>query len=84
MPNYMPTGEYASFVILKKDHTAVEVHFSRESDQVLTVQTTWYLDRGAVVIGNRTYGVEDKGGGVRLFIDGYHDGEARYYEKRRY
>jgi hypothetical protein len=87
MPKGMPTGESASFVILKNDHTAFEVHFSTETDQFLTVQTTWYLHRGAeeeVVIGNRAYPIQHTRAGIRLFIDSlYVDAEARYYEKLR-
>jgi hypothetical protein len=87
MPKNMPTGESASFVILKNDHTAFEVHFSSETDQVLTAQTTWYLHRGTdeeVVIGNRTYPVQHTRAGIRLFIDSPNlDAESRYYEKVR-
>jgi hypothetical protein len=87
MPKNMPTGESASFVILKNDRTALEVHFSSETDKVLTAQTTWYLHRGTneeVVIGNRAYPIQHTRAGIRLFIDTlYVDGESRYYEKFR-
>jgi hypothetical protein len=87
MPKSMPTGESASFVILKNDGTALEVHFSSETDQVQTAQTTWYLHRGReedVVIGNRAYPIQHTRAGIRLFIDTPNlDAESRYYEKIR-
>jgi hypothetical protein len=86
-PRNVPTAEFASFLVLKSDGTAFEVHYSGSTGQVLTVQTTWYLHQGRrleVIIDNRAYPTDPNCHCIRLFIDaGYVDGESRYYEKYR-
>ena len=39
-------GKFADFVILKKDHSAVEIRFSKNTGQVVTAETQWHLDPG--------------------------------------
>jgi hypothetical protein len=72
-PSSVVPGEFASFVILKKDHTAVEIRFSKETSQVSTVQKNWYLDRGTdeeVVIDKRSYPIERTRSHIKLVING--------------
>ena len=42
-PNNADPGRFASFVILKQDHTALEVRFSKQTGQVAINQEKWYL-----------------------------------------
>jgi hypothetical protein len=77
--------QFASFVILKKDHVAVEIRFVRRTGKVLTTEEKWYLDRGGsfpdnLVIGNFGAPIELSGSTIRLRINGDVD---EYYEKVR-
>ncbi len=83
-PYYTDPGDFASFVILKQDHTAVEVRFSKATGQVKTTTEKWELDYDAkdhytsLGIGNFSHSVERSGSTIKLGIS---DGE--YYEKIR-
>ena len=82
-PSNAPPGKFASFVILKKDQTAVEIRFSRETGQISTIQDKWYLSRTTgenVVIGKFSYPIERSGTTVKL---GINDDLGQYYQKVR-
>lgn len=82
-PSSVVPGEFASFVILKKDHTAMEITFSKETSQISTVQKNWYLHRGTdeeVVIDKRGYPIERTRSKIKLVING---DLGQYYEKVR-
>jgi hypothetical protein len=72
-PSSVEPGEFASFLILKSDHTAVEIRFSKETSQISTVQKNWHLDRGTdeeVVIDKRGYPIERTRSNIKLVING--------------
>jgi hypothetical protein len=83
-PNSMVPGEFASFVILKKDLTAEEITFSKETGQITSQQMNWYLQQGTgqedVVIGKRGYPIERSRSRTALIING---DLGQYYEKVR-
>jgi hypothetical protein len=82
-PNSIAPGQFASFVILKKDHTAVEITFVRETDQVITTETKWSLsDRNGeyVAIADFSHPVEGSPSKIKL---GINDDLGQYYEKIR-
>lgn len=81
-PNNAAPGGFASFVILKQDHTAVEIRLSKDTGQVQTTQGKWYLDRGTdeeVVIDKRAYPIHRSDSTIRLTINEV----GQYYEKVR-
>ena len=82
-PNNAPTGEYADFVILKKDRSALEIRFSKDTGQVLTTQKSWYLSHTTgenVVIGTFSDPITVFGSQIKLHIN--HD-LGQYYDKIR-
>jgi hypothetical protein len=82
-PSNASPGDLASFVILKKDQTAVEIHFSKDTGQVQTTQTKWYLSHTTgenVVIGDFSHPVEGSRSAIKL---GINDDLGQYYEKVR-
>jgi hypothetical protein len=83
-PSSVVPGEFASFVILKKDITAVEITFSKETGQITSQQMNWYLQQGTgqedVVIGKRGYPIELSRSKIMLTING---DLGQYYEKVR-
>ncbi len=82
-PSNASPGDFASFVILKKDQTAVEIRFFRDTGQVQTTQTKWYLSHTTgenVVIGNFSHPVEGSRSEIKLSIN---DDLGQYYEKVR-
>ena len=81
-PSNANPGKFADFVILKKDHSAIEMRFSRDTGQVSTTETQWHLDHGLneeVVIGNFAHSIEGSGTKIRLGISDL----GEYYEKVR-
>jgi hypothetical protein len=82
-PSSVAPGEFASFVILKADHSAVEIRFSKLTGEVATVQKSWVLDRGTdeeVVIDRRAYPIERTKSTIKLVING---DLGTYYTKVR-
>jgi hypothetical protein len=83
-PSSVVPGEFASFVILKKDLTAMEITFSKETGQITSQQMNWYLEQGTgqedVVIGKRGYPIELSRSKIMLTING---DLGEYYEKVR-
>jgi hypothetical protein len=83
-PSSVVPGEFASFVILKKDHTAVEITFSKDTGQITSQQMNWYLQQGTgqedVVIGKRGYPIQQSKSKTMLTING---DLGQYYEKVR-
>ena len=82
-PSNAAPGNFASFVILKQDHTAVEIRFSKDTGQVLTTQEKWYLTRTTgenLVIGKFSHPIERSRSTIRL---GINDDLGQYYEKFR-
>ncbi|MGB7547186.1 MAG: hypothetical protein WBM14_05520 [Terracidiphilus sp.] len=83
-PSSVVPGEFASFVILKKDLTAVEITFSRETGQITSQQMNWHLQQSTgqedVVIGKRGYPIELSRSTIMLIING---DLGQYYEKVR-
>ena len=81
-PSNAAPGDFASFVILKKDQTTVEIRFSKDTGQVQTTQGKWYLARGTaeeVVIDKRAYPIHRSDSTIRLTINEV----GQYYEKVR-
>ena len=79
-----PFGEkLPSFVILKRDQTAVEIRYSKETGRVQLTQKKWYLFPNAgqedLVIGRYARPVEVSGSVVKLI----NDDVGQYYEKVR-
>lgn len=85
-PTYTDPGGFASFVILKLDHTAVEVRFSKVTGQDQTRTEKWELDYNAkdhytsLGIGDFSHSVERSGSTIKLGING---DLGLYYEKVR-
>jgi hypothetical protein len=72
-----------TFLILKKDHTAVEITFSRATGQVMTTEKKWDLSsrNGEFIgIGNFSHPVEGSPSHIKL---GVNDDLGQYYEKVR-
>jgi hypothetical protein len=75
--------DFATLVILKKDHTALEIRYSSVSGQISTTTEGWHLDHGTdeeAVIGQRAYPIERTRSTVRLIING---DLGQHYEKVR-
>lgn len=82
-PSYSDPGQFASFVVLKNDQSAIEVRFSEETGEVQTKQKKWYLDHTTgenVVLGDFSAPIERSGSTIRLVING---DLGQYYEKVR-
>jgi hypothetical protein len=82
-PSNSAPGDFASFLVLKKDHTAVEIGFSKETGQVTTKETKWDLSNrnGEYVgIGNFSHPVEGSKSRIKL---GINDDLGQYHEKVR-
>src|SRR6185312_1429515 len=82
-PSNTDPGNFASFVILKKDQTALEIRFSPPTGKISTTQDKWYLSHTTgenVVIGTFSHSVELSGSTIRL---GINDDLGKYYEKIR-
>jgi hypothetical protein len=80
--NVSPPEGFASFVVLKPDHEAVEIRFDRGSGTVHTKTENWYLSRSTgqnVVIGNYSCSVEISRSAIRLVLNDV----GQYYEKVR-
>ena len=72
-PSSVLPGEFASFVILKADRTAVEIRFSKATGEISTTEKSWHLDRGTdeeVVIDKRGYPIEQTKSSTKLVING--------------
>lgn len=79
----MVPEEFASFIVLQDDQTAVEVTFTKRGDKTSTARENWHLDRGTdeeVVIGKRGYPIERSRSRILLIING---DLGQYYEKVR-
>jgi hypothetical protein len=82
-PSNAAPGDFASFVILKKDQTAVEIRFVKDTGEVQTAQKKWYLSHTTgenVVIGSFSHPVERSRSTIKL---GINDDLGQYYEKVR-
>jgi hypothetical protein len=76
-------GAFASFVYLRKDHTAVEVRISHVTGQLQTTEEPWYLSRTTsenVVIGKFSHPIEHSHSAISL---GINDDLGESYEKVR-
>jgi hypothetical protein len=81
-PVNAPPGDFASFMILKKDQTALEIRFAKETGQVKISEGRWYLDRGTsedIVIDKRAYPIHRSHSTIRLTVNEV----GQYYEKFR-
>lgn len=85
MQKNISPGKFADFVVLKKDGTAIEIRFLRNTGQLVTTQTTWRFDRGFhavdLVIGDFAHPIEHSPPDVRLGINSDLD---QYYERVHY
>lgn len=82
-PNNADPGKFADFVILKGGGTAVEIRFSRDTGEISSSPTRWYLDHGTdeeVVIGDFGHPIEGMKPSIKL---GINDDLGQYYEKVR-
>ena len=83
MPANSNPGEFASFVLLRRDHTVVEVRFNETTGAVSTTKKKWYLTHTAgenVSIGQFSHPIEVSGSLIKLYIN-YDLGQ--YYQKLR-
>jgi hypothetical protein len=85
-PAHSVPEDFPYLVILRKDHVAVNVSYSRDSEQVLVVQKKWYLEHGTdeeIVIGDRAeshvYPIEQSDSTIKLIINE----RGQYYEEVR-
>ncbi len=81
-PSNARPGDFADFLILKKDRTAVEYRFSKETGEIVTSQKAWYLSYTTaqnVVIGKFSHPIERSGSTIMLKINDV----GQYYEKVR-
>jgi hypothetical protein len=82
-PSNAAPGDFANFVILRKNQTAVEIRFSPQTGDISTTQEKWYLSHTTgenVVIGKFSHPIERSGSTVKL---GINDDLGQYYEKVR-
>ena len=81
-PTSAASERFANFLILRGDQTAVEIRYVRETGQVQTRTTKWYLDQGqngtSIVVGDFSHPVEGSGKSIRL---GVNDDLGIHYEK---
>ena len=72
-PHEAPPAEFADFLVLRSDGTALEVRYSRSSGQVSTKERRWvFNDKGtspALVIGGFGHPIDGTGTNIRLFIN---------------
>ena len=71
-PIYTDPGDFASFVILRKDRTAIEIRFSKETGAVQTTEKKWslsYTTGQNVGIGNFSHPVEGSRSTIKLGIN---------------
>jgi hypothetical protein len=83
VPTYADPGDFASFVILKSDHTAVELRFSKATGQVQMTQEKWdlsYTVEENVGIGDFSHPIERSGSTIKL---GINEDLGQYYQKVR-
>ena len=82
-PSNAATEDFASFVILKKDQTAVEIRFLKDTGEGQTTQKKWYLSHTTgenVVIGSFSHPGQGSRSTIKL---GINDDLGQYYEKVR-
>jgi hypothetical protein len=72
-PHEDPPPQFADFVVLRSDGTAVEIRYARSSGQVSTTEKRWkFVDNQAgrkVAIGDFAHPIEGTGTNIRLFIN---------------
>ena len=76
-------GDFANFVVLRRDRMAVEVRFDKVTGEISTTKKKWYLLHSYnddVVIGKRGYPIELSGSLIKLNING---DLGKYYQKVR-
>jgi hypothetical protein len=72
VPTYADPGNFASFVALKSDHTAVELRFSKATGQVQMTQEKCdlsYTVEENVGIGDFSHPIERSGSTIKLGIN---------------
>jgi hypothetical protein len=82
-PSNAAPGDFASFLVLKQDHTAIEVRFSKSTGQIPTTQEKWYLSHTTgenIVIGNFSHPIERSKSMIKR---GINNDLGEYYEKVR-
>lgn len=81
-PNSDP-GEFASFIMLRRDHSTVEVHFYPATGEVSTTKNKWAVYRTTgenISIGKREYPIRPSESHIKRLIN---DDLGQYYEKVR-
>jgi hypothetical protein len=85
-PDFSDPGKFASFIILREDHTAVEIRLVRGTGQIVQSQQRWELYRSSdtkeehLGIGDFSHSIEGSMPRIRL---GINDDLGQYYEKVR-
>jgi hypothetical protein len=82
-PSSAYPGSFASFVVLREDQTATEIHVARQTGQVQIIESKWYLYHTTsenLALGKFSYPIEGSGSGVKLEANG---DLGQYYEKVR-
>ena len=82
-PSDADPGELASFILLKRDSTAFEVRFIKNTGRVSTSQERWglsYITSEQVTIGNEGFPITKSGSSLKLVIN---EDLGEYYEKVR-
>lgn len=76
-------GHFASFIILKKDQSTLEVRYSKKTGEVQTTLGKWKLSpyiAGHLDIDDFSHPIDRSSSGIRLIIN---DDLDEYYEKIR-
>ncbi|HEU5231587.1 MAG TPA: hypothetical protein VFU50_01920 [Terriglobales bacterium] len=85
-PDFSDPGKFASFIILEKDHTAIEIRFIKATGEVVQSQRKWDLYHSSdtkeehLGIGDFSHSIEGSMPHVKL---GINDDLGQYYEKVR-
>ncbi len=82
-PSNVSPGAFASFLILKKDQSAVEIRFSKDTGEVQTTRKEWHLAHTTgenLVLGDFSHPIEGTSSTTKLVING---DLGQYYEKVR-
>jgi hypothetical protein len=80
-PSDLALGEFASFVILRQDLSALEVRYSKTTKAITTTQESWYLSRGTgeELRLESEYQIDKSGSSISLNINYV----SQYYKKIR-
>lgn len=79
--HYAKPGEFAELLILRPDHVAVQLRYSRANGSLTPTQEAWHfysLGQDEIQVGTRGFPIEQMHPYIKLGID---DDLDEYYEK---